>query len=130
MQIFVNTTNNIPISAAHRAAMEALITEALAKIENVVMSVSVFLSDHRGEKTGGGVSCRMVAEVPTGPAVVTEDTASSLELAAGTAAEELVVRIRKYWDRRHTKDRHVEAVVQAAPAADSIDASEIISSLS
>lgn len=127
MQIFLNTTSSAPLGHLNRDAIQASIADTLSKIEHNVMSVSVFIADGNGPKGGDDITCRMVAEVPDGPALVTEVTAGEAAIAADGAAEELVARIRRYWDRRHKKGLHQALDAEAlVPPVETMDASEVL----
>ena len=130
MQIFVHSTNSLSFSPMHRTVLEAHVGQALEGITATSISVSVFFASAEAHRTGDQVTCRMVAEVPDGPALVTESAAPSAELAATVAADELTARVRRYWERRHTKDRHGAERLATPPPADAIDAADILNSLS
>lgn len=128
LQIHVNTANNLPLSPTHRTAIEEHLSEALSKVELAVNTINVFLTDVHSVSGQAGISCRMVADIPACPTLTAEETAPSIELAAAITAEELIGRIRKYWQRRHSLSRH-EAATFVAPPVDAIDAAEIVAAL-
>jgi hypothetical protein len=129
MQIFVHTTNSLPLSSAHRERVSALIADGLAAIEHNVMSVNVFVSDQNNDKGGLDVVCRMVAEVPAGPAIVCADIPGDLDLAARAATDMLVAQSRRYWERRNARERRSDGGLVPPPPPDAVDAEEILRSL-
>jgi putative sigma-54 modulation protein len=105
MELLVKATNSQPIAQDTRLSIEAQVGEALGVFGRDIQGMTVFLSDENGPRGGIGKTCRIVADIPGGPVLVAEETAENLVIAVDQATEDMVILVRKYWDRLRTLER-------------------------